>query len=53
VRVGHLAVDDLEEAPVNRRRDGPAPPAPTTILSIDRIGVISTAVPTKNASSAR
>ena len=51
---GRLAVDD------RRRTDdgcasviGPLRPLPTTILSIDRIGVISTAVPTKNTSSAR
>ena len=30
---------------------GPRPPAPTWILSTDLMGVISTAVPTKNASS--
>ena len=32
---------------------GPRLPLPTVILSIERIGVISTAVPQKNASSAR
>ena len=32
---------------------GPRVPAPTVIRSTDRIGVISTAVPAKNTSSAR
>src|SRR4029077_13596530 len=31
---------------------GPTAPLPTTILSTERIGVTSTAVPTKNTSSA-
>ena len=51
--VGSLAVDDLEKRLLERFRDrARACPLPTGILSTERIGVISTAVPTKKTSSA-
>ena len=52
VAVRRLAVDDVEERLLERFGDRAAPAAADAILSTDRIGVISTAVPTKNASSA-
>ena len=52
VGVRHVAVDDAEELLLQRRGDRPRSPSPTGMRSIDLIGVISTAVPQKNASSA-
>ena len=53
VPVGHDAVDVVEERLLERGGDrARARPAPIWILSTDRIGVISAAVPTKNTSSA-
>ena len=48
VRVGHLAVDDVEERRWSASVTGPRRPLPTVILSTERIGVTSAAVPTKN-----
>ena len=52
VAVGDDAVDVVEERLLERRGDGTAPAAADWILSTDRIGVISAAVPQKNISSA-
>ena len=51
--VGRLAVDDVEERALQRLGDRiRGGRAPILILSIDRIGVTSAAVPTTNTSSA-
>src|SRR5579859_2508783 len=52
VPIGLVAAGDGEELFLNLRVMGPATPLPTWILSTERIGVTSTAVPTKKTSSA-
>ena len=53
VRVRRLALDDLEEPLLDRLGDrARGGPRPILTRSTDRIGVTSTAVPTKNTSSA-
>ncbi len=47
-----FSADNGEKFFLDHPRMGPAPPLPTEILSTDRMGVTSAAVPVKNTSSA-